>query len=201
VVLLDEAQERRFLIGDARHRQALAQRAGEQRVELVARHVTVGLRDGIAMRVRFGPPQHLVDALDEAVGHDVLELFGLVVHLVPAEPHHPHEEQLDQPMPPEDQRRKLLARGAEPHAVVGLVFHQAGFGQGLHHGGGRARRHAQSRRQLTHRQEALPLGQVPLAKVDGLQVVLDGAGRKHCRIMSLAEVSHSPFDILRHDVV
>ena len=110
VVLLDEAQEGGILIGDARHVTRSPQGAGEQGVEFVTRHVAVGRRDGVAVRVHLGPAEHLVDALDEAVGHDVLQLLRLVVHLVPAEAHHAHQEQLDQPVPAQHQGRQLLAR-------------------------------------------------------------------------------------------
>ena len=34
----------------------------------------------------------------ESIADGVLELFGLVVHLVPRVAHHPHQEELDQPM-------------------------------------------------------------------------------------------------------
>ena len=63
----------------------------------------------IAVRVGCGPAEHLVDPFDEPIGHGVLEVLGLVVHLRPAHPHHLHEEQLDQPMAPHHQRRKPVA--------------------------------------------------------------------------------------------
>ena len=53
---------------------------------------------------------------------DVLELLSFIVNLVPAEPHRLHEEQLDQPVPAEDESRKLLACRRERHPRVGLVF-------------------------------------------------------------------------------
>ena len=38
------------------------------------------------MRIRLRPAEHLVDSLDQAIADHVLELFGLVVHLVPGIP-------------------------------------------------------------------------------------------------------------------
>ena len=61
------------------------------------------------MRIDLGPPEHLVDAIDQPIGDGVLQRFGLVVHFGPAHPHHLHEKQLDQPVPSQDERGELLA--------------------------------------------------------------------------------------------
>ena len=37
-----------------------------------------------------------VDAIDQAIRHDVLELLGIVVHFRPAHAHHLHQKQLDE---------------------------------------------------------------------------------------------------------
>ena len=153
---------------------------------------------GIAVRVGFGPAQHLVDTVDEAIRDDVLQLLGLVVDLVPAESHHPDQEQLDQAMAAEDQRGQLLAGGREPDAVVRLVLDQPRLRERLDHRRRGARRDAERRGELAHGQQALPGRQLPLAEVDRLQVVLDGAGRKHRRIISLPDFLCNPaFDISR----
>jgi hypothetical protein len=48
------------------------------------------------VRIHFRPTEHLVHAVDQSIGYDVLEQFRFLVHFVPAEPHHLHEEQLDE---------------------------------------------------------------------------------------------------------
>ena len=40
--------------------------------------------DRVAVRVDLRPAEHLVDAIDQPLADHVLELLGLVVHLVPA---------------------------------------------------------------------------------------------------------------------
>ena len=144
------------LIGDARDRHPLVDRTGEQRREVVPRHLTIGRRDGIAVRVHFRPAQHLVDPLDQSIRDDVLQLLGLVVDLVPAQAHHPDEKQLHQPVTAQHERGQLFARRPEPHAVVGLVLDQPRLRERLHHRGGGAGRHAERQRQLAHGQQALP---------------------------------------------
>ena len=82
-------------------------------------------RNGIAVWIVRRPAQHLVDPLNEPFGDDVLELFRFVVHLVPTHPHHLHQEQLHESMPPEDQTGQLLPCGRKANARVRLVFDQS----------------------------------------------------------------------------
>ena len=63
------------------------------------------------MGVHGRPAEHLVDPFDEPLRYDMLELLGVVVHLVPSESHYSDEEELDQPVTPEDQGGELFARG------------------------------------------------------------------------------------------
>src|SRR5690349_734728 len=60
VVALDEAEERRILVGDAGDFQRRRHRAGEQVVEMSRRDLAVGIRDRIAVRIVRRTPQHLV---------------------------------------------------------------------------------------------------------------------------------------------
>ena len=101
-----------------------------------------GAGDGIAVRIVGRPSQHLVDALDEAFGHDVLELFGFLVHFGPAHAHDLDQKRLDQTVTPQHEARQLLARLRQPHARVRLVLGQPRLGQCLHHRRGRAGRDA-----------------------------------------------------------
>ena len=110
VMALDEAQERRVLIGDARHRDRRVERAGQQRLERAMRELAVGGRNRIAVRIELGPAEHLVDALDQPIRHDVLHLLGVVVDLVPVHAHDLDEEQLDQAMAAQARARRVFRR-------------------------------------------------------------------------------------------
>ena len=138
-----------------------------------------GIGNRVAVRIGFRPSEHLVHPIDQPIGDDVLQELGFVVHLVPAEAHDLHQEQLDEPMTPQDERRELLAGGGQRDTGIGLVLDEPRLGEGFHHRRGRARRDTQRRGELSHRQQALGRGQGGGAQVDGLQVVLDSAGRKH----------------------
>ena len=181
-VAFDEAQERRILIGDARHASA-ARRSGTSAGcrGAAATIVPFGGRNGIAVRIVRRPSEHLVDALDQPLRHDVFELLGLVVHLGPAHAHHLHEKQLDEPVTPQHQAGQLLAGRRQPHAAVRLVLGEARLRQRLHHRRRGAGRDAERRRHLSHRHEPRVGRQRRLALVDGLEVVLDGARRQHAR--------------------
>ena len=125
----------------------------------------------------------------------MFELLGLVVHFVPAVAHDADEEQLDDPMAPDDERGELLARLRERDAGVGLVFDQPRLRQRLDHRRGRPGRHAERRGQLAHGQQPIRGRQRADAQVDGLQIVLDGAGRQHFR-PSVPDFDWSSFDFL-----
>ena len=94
------------------------------------------------MRINFGPAQHLVDQVDQAIGHGMFEVFSFVVDLRPAHSHHLDEEQLDQAVPSKHERGELLTRTGQPNAGVGLVMGESGLGEGLDHGGGGSRHDA-----------------------------------------------------------
>ena len=121
-VAFDETQKVRVLIRDPRDAQGRGQRAGQQALEVSRRDGAFGARDRVTMGISGGPPEHLVDPLDETLRNHVLEQLGLVMHLGPAHPHDAHQEQLDKPMSSQHQRRQLLAGRRETHADVGLVL-------------------------------------------------------------------------------
>ena len=180
IAALDEPEELLVLIDDARDRHPRAERAGEQRLRLLLLDHALGVRNRIAVGIDLGASEHLVHPVDQPVGHDVLELFGFLVHFVPSKPHHLHEEQLDQPMAPQDERGQPPPRPRQRDARVRLVIHQSRFRQRLHHRRRGAGGDAERRGELSHRQQArLPAGVAARAEVDGLQVVLDGARRQH----------------------
>ena len=120
----DEVQELAILIADAAHADRFVQRAGEQRFIGRQVHAPLGARNRIAMGIDLGPPEHLVDAIDQAIGDGVLERFGFVVHFGPAHPHHLDEKQLDQPVATQDEGGELLASLRQPHPGIRLVAHE-----------------------------------------------------------------------------
>ena len=179
MVVLDEAQELLVLIDDARDGDGGLERAGEERLRVLRLHESLGIGNRIAVRIGLGPSEHLVHAIDQAIGDDVLEEFGFVVHLVPRVAHDPHEKELDEPMTPEDERGELLPGRGERDAGIRLVFHQPRLGQRLHHRRRRAGCDADGGGELAHGQKPLPSPSAGDARIDGLQVVLNGAGREH----------------------
>ena len=137
------------------------------------------------MRIGLGPSEHFVDAIDQAIGDDVLEEFGFVVHLVPRVAHDPHEKKLDEAMTPEDERSQFLSCRGERDPGIRLVFHQPRLGQRLHHRRRSAGCHADGGRKLAHGQKPLTVAEAGGACIDGLQVVLNGAGREHAHLDEL----------------
>jgi len=146
-----------------------------------------GIGNRIAVRIDFRESQHFVHPGDEAIRHDMLEVLGLVVHFLPPEAHDPYEKQLDQPVPPQHERRQREPGRAEADPVVGLVVDQARLGQRLDHGRGRAGHDPEGRRQLAHGQPVV-VWALCGAEVDGLEIVLDGAGRKHVALRRISDV-------------
>ena len=180
VVALHEAEELLVLIDDARDGHARAHRARQERLRLLLLDHPFGVRNGIPMRIDLGTSEHLVHAIDEAVGDDMLEQFRFVVHFVPAEAHYLHEKQLHETMPPQDAGGEPPPRARQRHAGIRLVIHQPGFRQRLDHRRRGPRGDGERGGELSHRQQArLPAGVAARAEVDGLQVVLDGARRQH----------------------
>ena len=100
-------EERRILIGDPGDDDALAHRAAEERLELPFTERPLRPGNRVAVGIGLRVPEHLVHPLDEPVRHHVLEMLGVVVHLVPAHAHHLHQEQLDQPMAAQHRGRQL----------------------------------------------------------------------------------------------
>ena len=76
------------------------------------------------MRVDLGTSEHFVHPIDQAIGDDVLQQLRLLMHFVPAQPHHLHEEQFHETMSPEDERGEPPAGSGERDAGVRLVVDQ-----------------------------------------------------------------------------
>ena len=124
-MVLDETQEASVLIDDTRDRDLLVERAGEQRLGWLRLDHPRRVWNRVAVRIHLRSAEHLVHPVDEPLGYDVLQLFRLVVHFVPAVAHDTHKEQLDHPVSPNHQRGKLFSRSGEGHPRVGLVFDEA----------------------------------------------------------------------------
>ena len=76
-----------------------------------------GIRNRVAVRVEPGPPEALVDALEQAVADRVLEHLGLVVHLVPRVAELAHQPGLDQAVAADDGCRAVLAGRASARSA------------------------------------------------------------------------------------
>ena len=148
------------------------------------REVSVGGRNRIAMRIELGMAQHRVDAFDQPIGDDVLHLLGVFMNFVPVHAHDLDEEQLDQAMTTDDAGpwtpAPLTARRCRAHASSLTP-------QRLDHRGRGARRNAERGRQLTIGTSFWPATKW-VSDVNRLQVILDGARRKHCPCNILAKV-------------
>ena len=131
------------------------------------------------MRVETGVTEHLVDAVDQLVGHGVFEAFGLFVHFRPVEPEGFDQEQFGQTVTAHDVGGGPPAFVRQTDAGIGLVFEQTTLFEGFHHGGDRARGHGQGLGDLAHADQALRssgLAGPLLFEPDGFEVILDGGG-------------------------
>jgi hypothetical protein len=155
VVVLDEAQEALVLVDDARNRHARVQRTGEQRLRGLRLDDPFGIGDRVSMRIDLGTAEHLVHPIDQAVGHDMFELLGLIVHFVPPVPHDADEEQFDDAMAPDDKRRELFPSLGKRHSRVRLVFEQSRLREPVDHRRGCPGGHAQGCGELSHGQETV----------------------------------------------
>ena len=131
--LLGEFRNVAVLIAETGNRDRLAERAREEVVVFERWDRTLRARNRVAMRIDLGPAEHLVHACNQAIRRRVLQLLCLLVHFRPAHTHHLHQEQLDQPVPPEHQRRELFAGRRQSHADIRLVSRQSRIGQRLDH--------------------------------------------------------------------
>ena len=169
-----ELEELAILIADARDGHGRIQRARQQAVVVGHRHGALRAGYGIAVRIDRGTPQHLVDPIDEPIRDRVLQVLGLVVHFGPAHTHHLHQEQLDQAVAAQDERRELLAGRRQPHPDVRLVTGQPCVSQRLDHRRRRPGDHADRRGELAHRHEGFGVPERNLGLKNGFQVVFNG---------------------------
>ncbi len=109
LVTLDEPEELGILVADPLDGHCGVEGTREERVVPGPADRSVLIRDGIAVGVDGRTSEHLVDPVDQALRDGVLQVFGLVVNLGPAHTQHPHKEQFDQPMAPQDERSELFA--------------------------------------------------------------------------------------------
>lgn len=179
VILLDEPEKCRILIRDSGHPEGRSQRTCKKALQPVGVNRALGSRDGVSVRVVRRAAQHFVYPLDQPLRHDVLELFGVLMHLVPAHAHDLHEEELDEAVAAQDQAGELLARAGQADTAVRFIFGKPRFGQRLHHGRRRAWRHAKRSCDVAHRHEPHAGSERHLSLIDRFEIILDGTGREH----------------------
>jgi hypothetical protein len=122
---LDESQKRFVLIEHARHAYRSIQGARKERLSFLGLYDALGVRNRVPVWIRVRAAQHFVHPIDEAIGDGVLEKLGLIVYLVPPQPHHLHEEEFDESMAAQDPRGEFFARARQGDAGVGRVLHEA----------------------------------------------------------------------------
>ena len=112
-------------------------------------------------------------AVDQFVRGGVLEAFGLLVHVVPAEAEVPDQVGLDDAVTPQHPQCFAVPQAGETHAAVGFVLQQPVFGESADHAADRGGLHLQNLGELA--------GSGGLASfiqgVDRLQVVFNRAGQ------------------------
>ena len=126
------------------------------------------------MRICRRMSEHLIHPLDQPIRNDVFELFGFIVNLGPAHAHDLDQEELNKPVPSQDEHREFLARRRQPCAAIPLVTNEARICQRPHHGRGGSGCHAQGRGDLPHR-DKLIRQEGDLMLIDRLQIVFDRA--------------------------
>lgn len=129
--------------------------------------VTVG--NGGPVGVVGGVVEHGGHALDEAVGDDVLEDFGLFVDFVPGQAHDVGEEALDEAMPADDLEGFALPEGREADPPARLVVDESLLAQALDHHRDGARGEGEGTGQLP---QGNGIGSFLAQVVEGFEVIL-----------------------------
>ena len=127
------------------------------------------------MRIHHRVAELRRDALGQLVGQHVLEQLGLLVHEVPRHVEHLHQQQLEQAVVAQRAQRHAPPLGGQAHAAVALVLEQPELVEPAQHPGDGAGREAEPLGQRVRGDRALEPG---FERVHGLEVVLDGAGRR-----------------------
>ena len=183
-----KAQKRGRLIGDPHDAKPPTDvGAGQPRIG-PSIHTPPRRRYRIPVRVGARVVEEGVDPVEHTVGDGVLELLGILVYLGPVHAEHLHEKGLDQAVPPQRGQGEVQAVARQSNAGVWLVVDEAGSGEGLDHGGCRARRDADAVRQGAHRH--LPSGLLLLQQVQPLDIILDRAA---CHVREILAYSKTWF--------
>ena len=148
----------------------------DQGGEILLGHLSVGAGDGGAVGIDFGAAEQFIDAVDEAVGDGVFELFGVSVDFIPAEAEGLNEEQLDESVSANDAGGELVAGGGELDAVVGSMFDEALGGELGEHAADGAASEAESLGERIG--GGLLAGEAEL--VDGFDVIFHRAAVRFC---------------------
>ena len=124
------------------------------------------------MGIELGAAQELEYPLLHAFRDDVLQAFGLVVHLVPRVSEHLDEEHLEQPVMPHELERDLAALAGQLLAAIAVVLDEALGTQARDHLADAGRRDAEPLGELASRHGPL----VAVQLVEGFEVILLRAG-------------------------
>jgi hypothetical protein len=107
----EQAQEVGALIEHAAYPLGHPERAEEEVLAVLVADLPGCGRDRVAVRVERRAVEHLVHALDEAVGDRVLEHLGIGVDLAPVHAHDVDQGGLDHPVAPQHARGDSVPGG------------------------------------------------------------------------------------------
>jgi hypothetical protein len=174
--LAEEAEHLGLGVGDAHERGRLARFELSERGRVGFGELQLAARDRVAVRIDRRVAELRGDELLELLRERVLEHLGLGVHLVPGHAEALDEEQLDQPVMPDDLERDAPAALGEPDSAVALVRDEAERRQLAQHPRDGGRADLEQRRELGRGRGAVP----GLERVDRLRVVLHGGREVVC---------------------
>ncbi|OHO29930.1 hypothetical protein HMPREF2656_01370 [Corynebacterium sp. HMSC034B08] len=118
---VQELQQFRVVVGNAFNRGCLARLHAGQRDGFGGVDTPAGRGDGVTVGVAGGVVKKCVDALDHEVAHGVLEIFRLVVHLVPGVAEGFHQKRFNETVAADHRHRIRVAEFGQFDRAVRLV--------------------------------------------------------------------------------
>src|SRR5687767_11945299 len=135
---------------------------------------SIGIRNRVPVGIESGITERGRHALDELVGHGVLESLGLVVYGVPAVAEERDEIRLDDPVAADHAERRSPAGFCQLDTLVGCMLQQALLGKPLHHSAHRRWRQLQGVSDLARGGGAALRRKL----IYDFKIVLDGSGQR-----------------------
>ena len=125
--ILHELQKCRGLVDHAQDPQRRLQGAVIEIGQWRLMQIALARGDRVAVGIGVGVAQQGVDAVEDFVGDDALQLLGLGVDFGPIKLEHANKEKFHQPVPAENVEGELRAGGGEAHAATRLGKWMSGW--------------------------------------------------------------------------